>query len=75
MLAIYYLQSILAARRAAVVALLHSALLSGLLLVLLPLAMEADGIWVAQPIAEGLTAALALYFAYRSRSALRDVRP
>ena len=69
-LAIYYLQSILASYQALTVALLRSALLSGVLLLLLPLVMQMDGVWSAQLIAEALTAALSLGLVYRGRRAL-----
>lgn len=65
-LAIYYLQSILDARRAGVLALLRSALLSGLFLLLLPVFFGMTGVWIAQPLAEALTAALAFFFLFHS---------
>ena len=73
-LSIYYLQSILRATQATVLALARSAVLSGVFLILLPIVLKMDGVWLAQPFAEALTAALALVFVWQSRSVLRRLR-
>lgn len=61
-MATYYLQSVMRIQSSLVVALLRGVVLSGALLYLLPIFLKNTGVWIAVPIAEGITAAIALYF-------------
>lgn len=61
-LATYHLQSIMPGRMSMVVAILRSMIVSGLLLLVLPVFMGLEGVWFAMPISELLVAALALIY-------------
>ena len=67
-LSTYYLQSIMRTKISALIALLRGALLSGLLLLVLPLFMGIQGVWWAMPAAECLTAAMAACYLRRLES-------
>lgn len=64
-LATYYLQSILHGKMSMVVAILRSVLISGLLILILPMVMDINGVWLALPASECLTAGIALWYIYR----------
>ena len=64
-LAAYYLQSILEDRMSMAVGLMHSLVVSGALLLLLPLALGADGVWLALPCADLIVAAIAALYIVR----------
>ena len=61
----YYLQSIMKARMSALIALLRGAVLSGLLLIVLPLFIGIQGVWWAMPAAECLVALMAACYLRR----------
>ncbi|MCD7768732.1 MAG: MATE family efflux transporter, partial [Oscillospiraceae bacterium] len=65
-LATYYLQSILRFRMSMAVSVLRSFALSGLMLWLLPMALGANGVMLALPVSEVLTAAVAALCIRRS---------
>lgn len=67
-LATYYLQSVMQDRRSMLIAVLRSAVVSGALLLLLPLMLDINGVWLAMPLSELLVAALALFFLYGRRA-------
>ena len=67
-LATYYLQSVMQDRRSMLIAVLRSAVVSGALLLLLPLLLDINGVWLAMPLSELLVAALALFFLYGRRA-------
>ena len=64
-LADYYLQSVMKKRLSLAVGLLHSVAASGFAIFLLPLAFGIDGVWLALPVAEAVTAAFALLAIWR----------
>ena len=61
-LATYHLQSTLHGGISLIIALLRGAVISGLLLWLLPLALGLTGVWLALPVAECLVAVFALLY-------------
>ena len=64
-LATYYLQSILHGKMSMIIALLRSVFVSGLLILLLPMVMDINGVWLALPASELLTTGIALYYIYK----------
>ena len=61
-LSTYYLQSIMQNRQSMAVSLLRSAVLSGILLAVLPMFFGITGVWIAQPVSECITTVIALLF-------------
>ncbi len=61
-LATYHLQSIMHGKMSLTIALLRSAIVSGLLLCILPLFLDLLGVWLAMPIAELIVAAIAITY-------------
>ena len=66
-LATYHLQSTMQSGRSMLVALLRSVIVSGILLLVLPLFLDLLGVWLALPLAELLVAVPALRFVRRSK--------
>lgn len=64
-LATYHLQSIMHGTMSMVVAILRSAVISGVLMFVLPLFLDILGVWLAMPISELIVAAIALYYIYK----------
>ena len=63
-LATYHLQSIMQDRRSMLIAVLRSAVVSGAMLLMLPLLLKLNGVWLAMPLSELLVALLALFFLF-----------
>lgn len=61
-LATYHLQSIMRGTMSMVIALLRSLIVSGLLLILLPLVWNLPGVWLAMPLSELLVSIVALVY-------------
>lgn len=61
-LAIYYLQSIRKNRMAALIAVMRSILISGLLILILPMIWGAAGLWCATPISDTIVACVAIAY-------------
>ena len=72
-LATYYLQSILHGKMSMIIALLRSVFVSGLLILLLPMVMDINGVWLALPASELLTTGIALYYIYKKTYNTRSV--
>lgn len=66
-LATYYLQAMLHGKASMLIALLRSALVSGLLICLLPLRWGLTGVWLALPVSEVLVMAGALFYIRKRR--------
>ncbi len=66
-LATYYLQAILHGKISMLIALLRSALVSGLLICLLPLRWGLAGVWLALPVSELLVMLIALFYIRKRR--------
>lgn len=64
-LATYHLQSIMHGRMSMLVAISRSMVVSGLLLLVMPMVMGLQGVWLAMPVSETLVAALALAYIVR----------
>lgn len=64
-LATYHLQSIMHGTMSMVVAILRSAVVSGVLMFGLPLFLDILGVWLAMPISELIVAVIALYYIYK----------
>ena len=73
MLATYYLQSILHGKMSMIIALLRSVFVSGLLILLLPMVMDINGVWLALPASELLTTGIALYYIYKKTYNTRSI--
>lgn len=63
----YYFQSVMRPRMSFAVSLLRGLLLSGTLIMLLPVMFSADALWWAMPLAEGFTAVAAIAMIWLSR--------
>lgn len=61
-LSTYYLQSIMQDKLSMVIALLRSVVISTLLIFILPLAIDINGVWLALPISELIVAVVALFY-------------
>lgn len=61
----YYLQSTMHSNMSMVIALLRSAVISGLLLIVLPIFLDILGVWLAMPIAELIVTVIALWYIYK----------
>ena len=66
-LATYYLQAILHGKISMLIALFRSALVSGLLICLLPLRWGLAGVWLALPVSELLVMLIALFYIRKRR--------
>lgn len=64
-LSTYYLQSIMRGKMSTVISILRSAVVSGLLIYLLPLFLGAVGVWIAIPVSEVIVAGIALWYINR----------
>lgn len=69
----YMLQSVMEEKMSAVLGLMHSALLSGAMILILPRFLGLSGVWLAMPITELITAAVA--YLYTSKKLRREERP
>ena len=58
----YYLQSIMEERQSILLGLMHSAILSGLFCMILPLFSGMTGVWLALPLADLITASMGIFF-------------
>lgn len=58
----YYLQSAMHSKMSMVVAILRSLVISGLLLIVLPVLLDILGVWLAMPIAELIVTVIALFY-------------
>lgn len=61
----YYMQSVMQERMAMLVGLMHSVVASGAAILLLPLLLKIDGVWLALPFAELLTALVSFLYIKR----------
>lgn len=64
-LSTYYLQSIMQGKMSMAISVLRSAVISGLLLMLLPVFVDILGVWIAMPISEFVVAIIALLYICR----------
>lgn len=67
----YYFQALLEPKAAFLVSVLRGCLISGALILLLPVVVNVDALWFAMPITELLVALLALYYIVRYTKALQ----
>lgn len=61
-LSTYYLQSIMRSRMSMLIAVLRSMVISGLLLLILPIFFDLTGVWLAMPVSELIVAVIALIY-------------
>lgn len=69
-LSTYYLQSTMRGSMSMIVAAMRSVVISGLLLIILPYHMKILGVWLALPVSELITSAIALCYIKREYSSL-----
>ena len=65
----YYLQSVMKEKKSIMVGLMHSVVLSGLLCLILPVLFGMNGVWLAIPLSDMLTAFTGLFFINKSITA------
>ena len=64
-LAAYYLQSVMQAKMSVTFSLMHSMIMSGAAIIFLPMILGIDGVWIALPVAEFITAIGAVFYVYK----------
>lgn len=67
-LSAYYLQSIMREKASMLIAILRSILISGILIVVLPIIFGIDGVWIALPVSEFIVAIFSLIYIYTIES-------
>ena len=65
-LSTYYLQSIMLDKMSIMIAILRSAVVSVLLIYVLPMFLEIVGVWIAMPVSETIVAVIALCYIYNT---------
>lgn len=65
-LSIYYLQSIMCHKKAMVISLMRGIVVSGMLILILPLFLRLTGIWIALPTSELIVSVLCLFYIHKT---------
>ena len=66
----YYLQSVMKEKKSIIIGLMHSVILSGLFCLILPVLFSMNGVWIAVPLADMLTAFIGILFIKKSKKAI-----
>ena len=66
----YYLQSVMEEKKSIMIGLMHSAILSGSFCLVLPVFFRMNGVWLAVPVADMLTALIGILFVKKSQKTL-----
>lgn len=66
----YYLQSLMKEKKSIIIGLMHSVILSGSFCLILPVLFSMNGVWIAVPLADMLTAFIGILFIKKSKKAI-----